>query len=190
MKTLLLNFRKPALFIFSLFILSDLAFGQLEEMARLPVDPNTGLITYQEVVEEEGNPEDLFNRCIYWLNDFYKNPVAVTKKRDFASKVIKGQHQFRVYYTDEEGYKKDAGMIMYDFTIEFKQDRYRYTVSDLLVRKTSRYPVENWLNKNDPDFNPRWESYLSQIHSFFTEEWIPSLKEKMVPEEIIEEEEW
>lgn len=180
-------FTAVALFIFILFIDVPAALGQALE---IPVDPNTGKITYQEVVEEEGSPQDLFNRCVYWLNEFYANPVAVTKVRDFESGVMKGQHQFRIYYTDEEGYKKDAGMVMYDFTIEFKQDRYRYTVTDFLLRTASRYPVEQWLNKQDPAYNEKWDSYLEQIDSYVQNEWVPSLKEKMKPEEVIEEEEW
>jgi hypothetical protein len=172
-----------------LFLIFFTGASQSQEL-NIPIDPNTGLITYQEVVEEKGEKDELFNRCVYWLNEFYKNPVAVTKKRDFESGVMKGQHQFRIYFTDEEGYKKDAGMVMYDFTIEFKEDRYRYTVTDFLLRKASRYPIEQWLNKSDPAYSEKWDGYLQQVNDFVTKEWVPALKEKMKPEEIIEEEEW
>ena len=157
---------------------------------NIPVDENTGLITYKEVVEVEGDRNELFNRSIYWLNDFYNNPVAVTKVRDQASGIVRGQHQFRIHYTDDEGYKKDAGMVMYDFLLEFKEGRYRYTVSEFLLRKASRYPVEQWLNKSDPLYSERWEEYLRQIDSYMRDQWIPSLKDHMLPPEIIEEEEW
>jgi len=173
-------------------IVAGYSFGQTEEevTGNIPVDENTKLVTYQDVIDEKGDQNELFNRCIYWLNEFYANPVAVTKKRDFESGLIKGQHQFRVYYTDDEGYKKDAGMVMYDFKIEFKQDRYRYTVDNFILRKASRYPVEQWLDKNDPNYNQNWAGYLSQIDNFMRTEWIPTLLEKMKPEEVFEEEEW
>lgn len=176
--------------ILGIFILFSLDARSQEKDLNIPVDETTGLITYREVVEVEGSKDDLFNRSIYWLNEFYTNPVAVTKVRDQATGVIKGQHQFRVYYTDENGYKKDAGHVMYDFMVEFKEGRYRYTVTDFLLRKASRYPVEQWLNKSDPLYNERWDEYLRQIDSYMRDQWIASLKNKMLPEEVVEEEEW
>jgi hypothetical protein len=178
------------IFTFLLIAIALTISAQTEEEINIPVDEKTGLVTYREVVDEKGDKDELFNRCIYWLNEFYANPVSVTKKRDFESGVIKGEHQFRIYYIDAEGYKKDAGMLMYDFTIEFKQDRYRYTVTDFLLRKASRYPIEKWLDKNNPEYNENWGYYLEQIDKFVREQWVPSLKEKMQPEEVFEEEEW
>ncbi len=173
--------------ILSLFFLNMMA--QDVDRPDMPVDPNSNLITYREVVEEEGTKDEFFNRCVDWLNNFYKNPVAVSKVRDQASGIVKGQHQFRIY-NYEEDHKKDAGMIMYDFKIELKEGRYRYTVDKFLLRKASRFPVEKWLDRNAPDFNEKYDSYLQQINSFMKEEWIPSLKERMKPEIEVEEEEW
>ena len=178
--------------VLNIFILIGsviVAHGQESDL-NIPVDEKTGIITYQEVVEVEGTRSELFNRSVYWMNDFYTNPVAVTKVRDKGSGVVKGQHQFRIHYTDNEGYKKDAGLVMYDFIIELKEGRYRYTVTDFVLRKASRYPVEQWLNKSDPLYNERWDEYLRQIDSFMRDQWISSLKDKMLPPEVIEEEEW
>jgi hypothetical protein len=164
--------------------------AQIGDEMMLPIDETTKLITYQEVVTEEGSKNDLFNRSIGFLNEFYKNPVAVTKVRDPHSGVVRGQHQFRVHYTDEEGYRKEGAMVMYDFRIELKDGRYRYTLTDFLVKKVSRYPVENWLNKNDPEYSKKWDEFLVQINDYVTKEWVPTLKKNMKPLEVIEEEEW
>ena len=161
-----------------------------DTVAQVPVDPVSELITYQEVVQQEGTKDELFNRCVYWLNEFYANPVSVTRVRDQATGVIKGQHQLRVFYTDSEGYKKEGGMVQYDFVIELKEDRYRYTIDNFLLRVGSRYPLEKWLDKNDPNYDPRWDGYLQQINAFFRDEWIPALKRKMEPEVEKKEAEW
>lgn len=180
------------LIVVTAFLLSALfvpAFSQ-DTSLQLPLDPETKLITYQEVVEEPGTKDELFNRGSTWLRIFYANPMAVSKVRDQATGVIRGEHQIRVYYTDEAGFKQDAGMILYSFKIEFKEGRYRFTVYDFLVKKASRYPLENWMNTADPEYTADWNEYLRQVDVFIREEWIPSLKTNMKPEVINEEEEW
>lgn len=157
---------------------------------NMPIDPDTKSIIYQEVVEEEGTKNELFNRGSSWLRIFYANPMAVSKVRDQANGLIRGQHQFRVHHADAEGNKVQGDMIIYTFKIEFKEGRYRYTVYDFLIKRISRYPLENWMNKEDPEYSPLWDNYLKQIDTFVREEWIPSLKTNMRPEIIKEEEEW
>ncbi len=153
-----------------------------EQKLNMPIDPDNHTITYQEVVEVEGTQDELFNRGSTWLHVFYKNPMAVSKVRDQASGVIRGQHEIRVYFTGENGSMIDAGTVLYDFKLEFKDGRYRYTVDDFVVKKISRYPVENWLNKQDPEYSPNWDEYLKQLDNFIRKEWVPSLKENMRPE--------
>lgn len=180
---------KKLLLIAIFYLLGRNAYTQIDSI-NMPIDDMTNMITYKEVVQEKGTKDELFNRCVYWLNEFYANPVAVTKVRDQATGVIKGQHQIRVFYTDDQGYKKEGGMVQYDFVIELKEDRYRYTVNEFLLRVGSRYPIENWLNKDDPKYDNRWPVYLKQIDDYFRNEWIPALKAKMKPEEEIKKEEW
>jgi len=176
------------LILYSGLILQNL-YAQEEDL-NMPLDAITSIITYQEVVDEEGTKDELFNRGSSWLRIFYSNPMAVSKVRDQASGVIRGQHQIRVYHTDENGNKIEGDMVLYSFKIEFKDDRYRYTVDDFVVKKISRYPLENWMNKADPEYMPYWDEYLREVDTFIREEWIPSLKENMKPEVKKEEEEW
>lgn len=172
--------------IFSL--LSFNLWAQEKSSSIVTVDENSGKIEYQEVVQVEGSKEDLFNRCISWVNSFYLNPVAVTQVRDLKSGVVEGRHQLRIHYM-EEGYEKDAGLVMYNFRIEFKDGRYRYTITDFVLKKASRYPAENWMDKSDPLYNPQWDQYLRQIDEY-TQDLIADLKEKMQPEPEEEEDDW
>jgi len=170
-----------------LFIIPFLALAQSEKL-EIPVEPGTGLIKFREVIDVEGTKNELFNRCVYWLNGFYKDPTRVTTIRDVATGKIVGNHQFRIYY-DEDGIKKPAGMIQYTFTIEFKDNRYRYTVDDFFLKSITNVPVEKWLNKDDPAYDPRWESYLQQI-ALYMKDWSDNLKEKMKPEPEKPEDNW
>jgi LPS O-antigen subunit length determinant protein (WzzB/FepE family) len=156
----------------------------------MPVSDVTGLITYQEVVDQTGTKDDLFNRCSQWLHTFYANPWEATKIRDQATGLIKIQHQFRIYDTDEAGNQKEAGTILYTCKIEFKENRYRYTIDNFMLKQVSRYPVETWMDKSRGDYSEKWIDYLAQINQYITEELIRSLKEKMQPEEAVKEAEW
>lgn len=157
---------------------------------KMPMDPTTGLITYKEVVEEEGTKDELFNRASTWLRIFYANPMAVSQVRDQSTGLIRGDHNLKVYYTDEAGIKQEGGIILYTFKIELKEGKYRFIVDNFLVKKVSRYPLENWMNPMDPEYIPRWNSYLQQVDTFVREDWIPSLKANMKPEVKKVEEEW
>jgi hypothetical protein len=157
---------------------------------NIPLDEVTGLITYKEVINEEGIKDTLFNRCSTWLHIFYANPWEATKVRDQASGIIKIQHQFRIYDFDDQGNKQDAGLVQYSAKIEFKENRYKITVDNFILKQASRYPVEKWLDRNAPDYDEKWKSYLVQIDSFVNNELIRSLKESMKPGQAVKEEQW
>ena len=151
----------------------------------IPVDDETGLITYQEVVTEEGDRESFFNRSVGWINEYYANPVDVTKTRDPESGVIKGLHRIRLKNTLEDGTQTDAGTVQYEFILEFKEGRYRYTLTEFVLRQASKVPCEKWLNSTDPQA----KDYLKQLDEF-AQSWISSLKEGMMPEVEKTEDEW
>ncbi len=161
----------------------------IAQSGKLPVDKETSLITYQDVVQEKGTKQEFFNRAIEWINDYYKNPVDVTKTRDPESGIIKGLHRFKFYNTDETGLKTDAGVIQYEFTLEFKEGRYRYTLTDFIFKQSSKIPVEKWMDKTDPQYNPVWDTYLDQVKEFALS-WISSLKEGLQPRPEKKEDNW
>ncbi len=176
------------LFFLILFFSGFSLFAQ-DEQPLVPVDEETGKIRFREVVDETGTKNELFNRCIYWLNGFYKNPTRVTTIRDVNTGKIEGRHNIRLYYYTDDSVKTQAGTVDYVFVIELKDNKYRYTITDLKLRSTTRMPVERWLDKNEPAYDPRWDDYLQQIADFF-HDWSESLKEKMKPEVKKSEDDW
>lgn len=172
MKKIVIAFFPLIIFSFSLF-------------SQIPIDEETGLITYQEVVEEEGTKKEYFNRAIGWVNSFYKNPVDVTKTRDPETGVIKGIHRFKIKNTDENGIESDAGVVQYEFVLQFKDGRYRYTLDQFILRQSSKIPAEKWLNNSDPHS----KSYLKQLDKF-AQNWVESLKEGMKPKIEKSDDEW
>jgi hypothetical protein len=158
-------------------------------ISGLPVDDATNLITYQEVVQEEGDKESFFNRAIGWINEYYPNPVDVTKTRDPQTGKIEGLHRFKIKNIDAEGNQTDAGVIQYEFTLDFKEGRYRYIMTNFVFRQASRIPVEKWFDKKDPQYNANWDSYLKQVDEF-AKSWIASLKEGMKPKPAAKDDQW
>ncbi len=169
---------------FLLFFLYGSAIAQ-ESNTAYPVDEETGLITYKDVVEEIGNKEEFFNRAIGWINEYYKNPVDVTKVRDPKTGVIKGLHRFKIKETNEDGLQTDAGVVQYRFLLEFKEGRYRYTLTEFVLRQSSKIPTEKWLN----DADPKSKSYLTQLDEF-AQSWIKSLKKGMQPKVEKNDDDW
>lgn len=171
-----------------LFIFYSFHLNGQEEKQSFEIDPETGKIKFQAVIEEVGTQEQLFNRCIYFLNDFYSDPVRVTTIRDINSGKIEGNYRFRIY-TTEKNVKVDAGLINYDFIIEMKENKYRYTITDIYLKSNTNKPIERWLNKDDPGYDPRMEDYLQQIVDY-VDNWSNKLKEKMKPEIEKKKDEW
>ena len=146
---------------------------------KLPVDPDTKLITYKEVVTSAGTPEELYNRAIAWINKQYKNPADVTKVRDFASGVIEILHRIDLEKT-EKGTKVHAGFVDYSMKLEMKDGRYRYTINNFTLKTISRQPIEQWMDKNSASYTAVYEDYLKQVDDY-TKKLIESLKQGMQP---------
>ncbi len=161
------------------------SYGQI-----VPIDEKTKLVSFQEVVYQDGGQKELFNRSIRWLNSYYKNPVAVTRERDAESGVIIGKHEFKLDLVGSDATaNRSQGVVLYSFKIMFKDGRYRYTMTDIVLKRKSRFPIENFLNDEDPEIKEKYHNYLKQINAF-AKEWSESLKQGMKPEEEIQEEEW
>jgi hypothetical protein len=163
-------------------------FALCQESAILPIDPDTKMATYQEVVQEKGTADELYIRGIAWVNSFYKNPADVTRVRNRESGIIELMHRFEIY-NNVDGVKVQAGFVNYSLKIEFKPGRYRYTINDINWRQATKYPIERWLNKEDPYYSPLYDSYIQQVDVAINEV-IASLKKGMHPEEVKPEEKW
>lgn len=149
---------------------------------NLPVDPDSQKIMYRDVVQEPGDPGYLYNKAIEWFNYYYANPTSILKIQDKVNGKIEGTGRMDIFYSDDKGNKLNAGVIQYTIRLEFKDDRYRYTITDLNLKSASRFPVEKWLNRDDPAYNTQWDSYLYQVDTVM-QRLTSTLVEKMKPVE-------
>jgi len=182
--------KKRGIAVLAIFglVMGSLGLSAQEMQSMMPLDKDTQLISYQEVVSEPGTADVLYVRCIEWINTQYKNPADVCKVRNRESAVIEIQHRFEIF-NSSSGSKLLAGIVNYDLKIEFKPGRYRYTISDLTLRQSSRFPIERWFDKSDPMYSPIWEDYLQQVDTQI-KELIANLKQGMAPPVVKHEEKW
>lgn len=154
-------------------------------MPEIPLDEK-GKIKYVEVVKEDATKDELFKRCVRWINTEYKNPNSVISTRDMVNGKIEIHHQFRVYNTLESGTKTIAGTVLYKMIIRFKEGRYRVQMDDFIIKKTIRTDAEIWLDESHAEYSP---SYATQLNDFSLA-IIASMKKGMVPKKEYVEEEW
>jgi len=179
--------RATLLFIISVFFFHPV-FSQESQVPSLPVDPDTKLIQYREVIQQEGTKDVLYDRGIEWFRAYYLSPTSVFRVQDKVNGKIEGTGRFKIYFKDETGMLRDAGVILYDIRVELKDNKYRYTLTDFNYKTASRFPIEKWMNKNDPAYNSNWDLFLYQTDTTM-QGLITSLKEGMKPK-VIKKDEW
>jgi hypothetical protein len=156
---------------------------------NMPVDNDTKKITYKDVVTQEGTPKILYQRAVSWISSFYSNPSEVVKVRDTINSAIELKHRIKVWNYDKKGNKTtEADLVEYNMKIEFKEGRYRYTITDFNVKRVSKYPLERWMDKSDPDYSASCDSYLKQIDDEI-QNVLKNLKEGMKPK-VIKNDNW
>lgn len=173
---------KKVALLFVAILFATVTFAQ----SNLPIDPQTERICFRKVIPTEGTQEEVFNR-IYsgFMNSYYKSPSTIIQQND--GRTLKGKHQFQLDNGDPV--KSKWPWVTYYFTIEVREGRVRYTLTDFMQKTQSVHPCEEWMNKEDPMYQPIWDSYLNQIAAF-AEDWGQKFEEKLVPERVIVEEEW
>lgn len=174
--------------LFTALIISALTLNAQEITSSIPVDPDTKLITYKEVVAEKGTKAEFFNRAIEWINKQYKNPAEATKVRNPQSGIIEIIHRIELTF-EEKGLTRPGGIVDYSFKLELKDGRYRYTINNFTLRQASRFPIEKWMDKNDKAYSPSCGDYLEQVDKF-TRQLIESLKLGMKPPAEKKPDEW
>ena len=171
------------------FLLTGICYSQTNPPAsKLPIDLDTKLIQYRETVTQDGTKDVLYDRGAEWIRSYYLNPGSITKVQDKVNGKIEGTGRLRLYFFDSNNTRADAGMVYYDLHLEFKESKYRYTLTNFTLKGASRIPLEKWLNKNDPAYNPQMENYLYQVDTTM-QNLVVKLKEGMKPK-VIKKDEW
>ena len=73
---------------------------EIPEAPYLPIDERTGLVTYQDVVKQEGTPKVLYDRAMDWAKKYYKNTAEVIKSADPEKGVINMRSSVRIFYDE------------------------------------------------------------------------------------------
>ncbi|HRY98043.1 MAG TPA: DUF4468 domain-containing protein [Bacteroidales bacterium] len=168
---------KTLSFILALMLTTS-ALAQ-EEGPVVPVNAE-GMIMYRAVVEQPGPADSLYLRSIGWLNSEFSNPWDVSRERRREDGILSGTARMTLMGTNTDGSSKQLGLVEYTFTIESKDGRYRYTFTDFLLKQTSRFPLERWLDTKDPLYTEAAKGQLRQVNEHILAR-IESLKKGMQP---------
>ncbi|MDR1793396.1 MAG: DUF4468 domain-containing protein [Bacteroidales bacterium] len=165
-------------------------FGQKTKYSSfpaMPIDENTKLVTYKKVVPMDGKPEELYQRALKWANTYYYNPLTVVKE-DKAAHKIKCVSNIKITTLAKDGVTPVlAGYVYYTLTIEARDNRYRYTITELQQRETTNIPIEPWLDSTSKGWTVVRYDHLNQIHEAVTA-LMASIEQGMQPEKVITDE--
>ncbi len=122
--------REGFLYITPINKLSDYDAG---DAAPLPIDPQTKLITYQEVVQVPGvSQADLYARAAAWAARTYNTADQVTPHPETSELDIKGRRTVTLRTTYADVLRGSyAGVVHHTLTIYVKDGRYKYVLTDL-----------------------------------------------------------
>jgi hypothetical protein len=164
------NFSIALTFTFLLY--TFFAVAQNAKPPRLPIDEQTKLVTYKAIVDvPAAGFKELQKRAFIWANQYYKNPSDVIRERDtVAGKMVCKARLKIMTEPDKKGVTTEAGLIEYTLKLEFKENKYRYTVSDINWKQKSYFPIERWMDTTAPGYKSGYEYYLQQ-----TDEMMKSL---------------
>ncbi|MCF8330846.1 MAG: DUF4468 domain-containing protein [Bacteroidales bacterium] len=172
-----------------ILVLTNTVFTQTQDSVSFPVDEDTKIITYQEVVQAEGAANELFYRAVTWMNDYWDNPRGIIEKQDRMNGVIKARPRFDIKKENEEGVKIQSGRMAYILKMEFRDGRFRYTITDIKLLKTSPFPLERWINPESRYYDQR-DPETMRIIAEEIQQVIDSMKEGMKKEEDNSGDDW
>ena len=151
----------------------------------MPRDTNTNLVSYRGVVNQSGSSEVLYERAVKWANKFFPNPTVTIQKADKINGVLVCLPSTKITTLATDGKTAVmAGMVYYTLTIEARENRYRYTITDIHKREQSQYPIEKWFDTAKPEWKPSFYDHLHQIDQAIRK-LIADLEEGMKPEKVI-----
>ncbi|HNY63496.1 MAG TPA: DUF4468 domain-containing protein [Bacteroidales bacterium] len=169
------------LLLISLFSIS--VFAQKEgtySVPDLPIDEDTKLVTYRDVVREKGTPQELYDRAMDWIKAYYKNTNEVIKSSDRDKGVIEMRSSVRIHVITKDGTKVFKNIVYYNFRLECRQDRYRYTITDFNEKAAAAAPIEWWFDQTHSRWQPTLFDNLNEIHEQI-QSLLISLEEGMAP---------
>jgi hypothetical protein len=156
-----------SVFVLGLLLACTHAPAQINENidpGKYPVDVNTKLICYMEVIQVPGvSAHDLMQRGLKWFSTYYKNPTEVIRQVDSLRGTIAGKARFKIYKpSDKKDVKMDGGNVEYSITLNIKEGKFRYVITEINWKQTSYFPVERWLDTKSQTYLPAYYPYYME----------------------------
>lgn len=171
------------LFAFTFILLSTFVSAQKNKEPQppvLPIDSTTKQITYRGVVTQQGTQVELYQRAMNWIAKQYKNTAEVIKSSDSLTGKIECTSKIKIHTPAKDGTQMVAGIVNYNFTLEAKEGRFRYTFTRFSLKDAAYNPIEKWFDTKLPTWFPQRYEHLKEVDTEITKV-ITSLKEAMTP---------
>ncbi len=144
------NMKKLSLLLFATLLVVVNARGQVQQTDSLAFDENNKYIYYQ-VVDQPGLAADtLYQRAVYFLKEAYPATQLKLKKQDNKKGVLTGAGGIMVSRKALVS-KHDDGRISYNVTIEVKDGKYRYWLTDFVLTPYARDRYTNYVPVSGKD---------------------------------------
>ncbi len=185
-----------SLFIVATLIVgfSNLAYSQKNKKEQIvapdmPIDPDTKMVTYKEVVTATGTAKEIKEKALKWFHSYYKNSANLLKENTETK--FRGHPRFKVVNKkDKKGIQTMAGTMIYDITIACKDGKYRYLITNIFKKASTKYPIEKWMNKESKMYNADvYPYYLLQVDEYM-KKVIKDLKEYMATNHEKKSDDW
>ncbi len=182
------NLSKLLLLAITIFSVSNMSIAQ--EAVDLPIDEETQLITYSSVVDAQGSKYLLFDKAFRWFHSYYKNPTNVVREKNKEAGEINGIGRFKIMNPPgKKGPQTMGGIVNYKISINFKDGRYKYEISNINWKQTSYYPIEKWMDKSSKSYDKRFDFFLQEVDKNI-KQLIDSLNKSMVVKEKKKDNDW
>ena len=158
---------------------------------EIPLDPDTGMASYKEVITVSGVSADDLYRGIAWVNKFYVNPTGVLKTQDKATGEFSGKARFKLQAPDKKGnLQNTGGFVAYQITIQAKEGKCRYIIDRIRWEQPSYYDVSKWSDSTQSNYNKElFTSYITQTAQYF-DDLTENLENYMKVGEAEKKDEW
>ncbi len=150
----------------ALLLLIKTAIAQNDKAAvKMPINEETKLVTYSEVVTTTGfGKAELYDKAFAWLSEYYKNPSDVLREKDREAGTMQLKARFKIFnpIVKKNDVATPAGDVQYSLNLDFKEGKFRYTLTAINWKQASYYPIERWMDKSSSSNNANADYFLQQ----------------------------
>lgn len=156
----------------------------------LPVDADSKLITYTQVVEAQAYKDSLYSKGLAWFSSYFKNPTGVIREKTPENGQIMGKHQIKILNPpDKKGIQTMKGIVQYTVKVSVKDNKTRVILTDFNIRDNSYNPIEKWMDKTAPGYTAVNNYYLEQVDKE-SKALLKHFQEFMIKATTVKKDEW